>query len=67
MFQERGYGFVKLDSSGRTAFFHVSIFPQRLRNVLEEYKPITAEIGPDRTGQGFQIKEVLKYNGEALN
>lgn len=63
LFPERGYGFIKVNNSGRTAFFHVSIFPEELRRLIEEGKPLTTEIAPSRNSEGYQAKQVLKYDG----
>lgn len=59
LFLDRGYGFVKLRDSDRTAFFHVSVFPQDSRQKLHEGQWLKSEIGPDKTGNGYQIKRVF--------
>jgi len=55
LFEQRGYGFVELDDK-RSAFFHLSVFPQHTRSKLNEGKNLTVDIGPDRKGDGYQVK-----------
>lgn len=59
LFRERGYGFVQLTEKDRTAYFHISVFSQDLRNKIQEGQLLEAEIGPDRKGDGFQIKQII--------
>ncbi|MBU2803912.1 cold shock domain-containing protein [Acidithiobacillus ferridurans] len=59
LFPDRGYGFAKLEGSDRVAFFHVSVFPQDARSSIYEGQLVKAEIGPDRNGQGYQIKQIV--------
>ncbi|WP_231499647.1 cold shock domain-containing protein [Methylomonas sp. 11b] len=59
LFRDRGYGFVQLTDKDRTAYFHISVFSQDLRNKIQEGDFLEAEIGPDRNGDGFQIKQII--------
>lgn len=59
LFSERGYGFARLKDKERTAFFHISVFPPELRKTIQEGQDIKAEIGPDRKGDGYHIKQVI--------
>ncbi len=59
LFPDRGYGFVQIQGSERTAFFHASVFSHDVRNKIQEGQVLQAEIGPDKKGDGFIIKQIL--------
>ncbi|KKJ76230.1 ATPase [Kiloniella litopenaei] len=59
LFPERGYGFVKLDGNARTAFFHVSVFPEDKRDQIQLNQKLDVEITPDKKGTSFQVKKIL--------
>jgi len=63
LFSERGYGFVQLEGNDRTVFFHMSVFSQDIRNKIHEGQHLQAEIGPDKKGDGYQIKQIISVVG----
>ncbi len=60
LFPERGYGFVQLEGVDRSAFFHITLFAEEIRDQIQEGIKLKADICPDRKGTGYQIKKVLK-------
>jgi cold shock CspA family protein/GTPase SAR1 family protein len=59
VFQERNYGFVKINGTDREAFFHKSIFPEAARSGLSEGYVFRAEIMPDKKGRLYQVRRAL--------
>lgn len=59
-FSDRGYGFVKIMSSPKTAFFHKTVFPEEVRSSILEGQQLKAEICADQNGEGFTVKRILK-------
>ncbi|MBQ0736184.1 cold shock domain-containing protein [Aquimarina celericrescens] len=61
LFSDRGYGFVQLKDSDKTAFFHFSVFSVEDRDSISLGQILKAEVGPDkRTGDGYQVKHILE-------
>lgn len=67
LFPDRGYGFVKLQGSERTAFFHISVFSDDLRNDLYVGQLLNAEICPGKRGAGYQLKQILPVTEESFS
>lgn len=63
VFPERGYGFVQLDGSERTAFFHVSVFDSDRRDSIELGDQFEAEICADKKDRGLQIRQIIEGVG----
>tara|TARA_R110002012_G_scaffold66614_3_gene174181 strand:+ start:318 stop:3275 length:2958 start_codon:yes stop_codon:yes gene_type:complete len=61
VFHDRGYGFVSIDNSSNSAFFHFSVFDKDIRNSIAEGDSIVAELGPDKFGEGLQVKKIISY------
>ena len=59
IFPDRKYGFVRVLSSSRDAFFHYSLIPEADRKNLKEGSPMMAVIAPDKGGRGLQVKSVI--------
>ena len=65
IFHDRGYGFIRQQGSDRSAFFHVSIFPVETREYLKLGDSFEGIIAPDRTGEGYQIKQYISGTYQA--
>ncbi|WP_201067112.1 MULTISPECIES: AAA family ATPase [Thiorhodovibrio] len=59
IFPDRGYGFVQVQDSERTAFFHVSLFSSERRQSIEVGDHFQAEICVDKRNRGLQVRQVL--------
>jgi len=60
LFKERGYGFVKVENSDKTAFFHYSIFDEDQKKELHHGKKLNVIIAPDKNGTGYLVKSLAE-------
>ncbi len=60
VFQDRRYGFVQIDESDRTAFFHFSVLSTSDIKVLTEGLKIKVELKTDKDGAASQVRRILK-------
>jgi len=61
VFDDRGYGFVDVVDSSRSAFFHFSVVPFSDRDKLKIDTRISAQIKADKNGRGLQVKKILSF------
>lgn len=60
VFHDRGYGFVQLDGSERTAFFHFSVLSTSDLEAMEVGLKIKVELKTDKGGTATQVRRILK-------
>lgn len=60
IFHDRGYGFVQLDDSERTAFFHFSVLSTSDLQAMEVGLRIKVELKTDKGGTATQVRRILK-------
>ena len=65
LFLKRGYGFVQVNGGPDSAYFHLSAVPRDDRDKLDVGATIEAEIGPDKSGSGLQVRRVLSIQSVA--
>ncbi len=58
-FDDRRYGFVRLDGGAEDAFFHYSLFPTAERGQLKIGASFFGEIQRDKRGRGWQVKRII--------
>jgi len=61
LFRDRGYGFIKVKGIARTAFFHITVFKQNVREEIKEGYHLVAHICPDKKG-GYLIKQIVSVS-----
>lgn len=67
LFPDRGYGFVRLSDTSKDAFFHYSVVPAADREMLAVNRQLKVTLGPDRTGNGLQVKGFIEFlDGRSL-
>lgn len=59
LFPERGYGFVQIIDSPRSAFFHFSNIEKEVLDTLKVGRKLTVEISSDKKGESFQVRKVI--------
>lgn len=60
VFHDRGYGFVQMEGSERTAFFHFSVLSTSDLEAMEVGLRIKAELKTDTDGTATQVRRILK-------
>lgn len=63
LFKDRGYGFVQLKQTDRTAFFHFSALSTKALSALTEGLEIKAELKADQDGTALQVRKVISIQG----
>ena len=59
IFPDRRYGFVQVMGGSRSAFFHYSNIKKNVLSSLSVGQKLQVEICPDKTGDGFQVRQVI--------
>jgi len=60
VFHDRRYGFVQVDDSERTAFFHFSVLSTSALEAMEVGLRIKVELKTDKGGTATQVRRILK-------
>lgn len=59
LFDDRDYGFAHVPMLGMDAFFHLSVFPDSMNEVLVLGSKVDVELNRDKRGRGIQIRRVI--------
>lgn len=66
VFHDRGYGFVQIDESERTAFFHFSVLSTSDLEAMDIGLRLKAELKTDKGGTAMQLRKILKVYESSL-
>lgn len=64
VFHDRGYGFIQLDESERTAFFHFSVLSTSELEAMDIGLKLKVELKTDKGGTATQVRRILKVYGK---